>query len=288
MDNLSSGTAIWRINMKNYDVKRVTNVLGLQRHMVGIKFIDFKEDFDKLEIPLADKAGSWCYQVRTAMDGKMFKVGEKLVSCDYGRYALGLSKPDTTITEGRSFNFCGLSESNAIGKSVVNSMNYPNHAVYGVALGPLDEMEDADVVIICDYAEVIMRVMQGYAYKYGNPEHLSFFGNQAMCADLTAKPYGNNDINVSMFCKGTRQYGKFDKGEAGVAFPISMFDNIADGIVSTLNIVLYNQDKKRIEESFDDLDDLGIEIHYGETYGSKLIEYDTSAAEKRKKEKTEK
>ncbi len=35
-------------------------------------------------------------------------------------------------------------------------------------------MEDADMVMLADYAEVIMRVMQGYAYKYGNPENLSF------------------------------------------------------------------------------------------------------------------
>lgn len=268
--------------MKNTNVYRISKILGLVRHVVGVKFIDFKEDFEALDYSMAPKKGSWCYLVRTAMDGQIFKADENSITCDYSKYALGLSKPDTTISEGRSYHFCGLYESNAIAKNITKAMRYPNHSIAGVVVGPLEMMEDADVVIICDNAEVMMRIMQGYGYKYGNPENLSFFGNQAMCADLTSKPYSNNDINISMFCKGTRQYGRFDSGELGAAFPISMFDNIAEGIIKTMNVVSYNDEKRKILDSLDNEDDLGVEIKFNCTYGQGLIEHDTAAYRKRK------
>lgn len=273
--------------MKNFNVDRMKKGLGLGRNIVGIKFIDFKEDFDELKYEEKNKKGPLCYLVRSAMDGSIFKATKNEVSCDYARYSLGLEKPDTTISEGRSYCYCGLYESNAIAKNIVQSMKYPEHQIYGVAIGPLEKMDDADIVIIVDFAETIMRIMQGYGYKYGNPENLSFFGNQAMCADLTSKPYANNDINISMLCKGTRDCGRFDKGELGVSMPISMFDSVVEGVIETLNVVIYKDEKEQVLKRVntkDEKDELGITITYGDTYGKRLTKYDNQTKERRLKQ----
>lgn len=260
--------------MKNKNVDRIMNSLKLEKEIVGVKFIDYKKEFDNLSIERAEKKGPFCYLAREAMDGNIFKADESDITCDYARYALGVTKPHNSIKEGRSYCHAGLYESNAIAKDIVESMKYSDHRIHGVVLGPLRLMEDADIVIVAGYSETIMRVMQGYAYKFGNPKNLSFFGNQAMCADLVSKPYKNNDINMSLMCKGTRVYGRFNKGEIAVGLPISMFDDLADGIVKTINPVNNSKEKKDIAESLKGDEDLVKSIDYDYNYGARLKEYD--------------
>lgn len=271
--------------MKNENVTKASIILNLQKRIIGVKFIDFKEDYDVLDVPVTTKNGPMCFHAREAMDGKIFKAVAHNVTCDYGKYAVGLSKPDSTIVEGRSFEYCGLSETNSIGKDIVSSMKYIEHQSYGVVMGPLELMLDADVVIIADYAEVIMRIMQGYAYKFGNPENLSFFGNQAVCADLISKPYSNNDINISLMCRGTRANGRFEKGELGVAVPIGMFDAVVEGVVKTFTPVANANEKKRVLSAIEQTDDLSEEIDMNYNYGMGLKEYDNRVNEIRNRNK---
>ncbi len=259
--------------MKNENVRKLETALSLNREIVGVKFIDYKDDFDKLDTEVPDKKGPFCYLVREAMEGKVLKIDENTIACDYSKYALGITKPNSAIKEGRSYYHAGLYESNSIAKDIVDSMGYSEHKIHGVLLGPLELIEDADIVIIVDYAQTIMRVMQSYAYKFGNPKNLSFFGNQAMCADLVAKPYKSNDINISLMCKGMRSCGRFDKGELGVGLPINMFDSLTDGAVKTINPVNTPKEKKDILESKPDDLDLGVDIDCEESYGIRLKEY---------------
>lgn len=260
--------------MKNQSIKKLEIALGLEKEVVGIKFIDYKNEFDNLDLSILEKKGPFCYLVRHGMDGNIFKANSDTITCDYARYALGVTKPDQRIRSGRSYTHCGLYESNAISKDIVDSMKYNEEDLYGVIIGPLRLMEDADIVIIADYGETIMRVMQGYAYNYGNPKNLSFFGNQAMCADLVSKPYSNNDINISLMCRGARANGRFDKGEIGVGLPINMFDKLADGIVKTINPVNNPKEKEAILKRARNNKDLIGDIDKKYNYGKGLIEYD--------------
>ncbi|BEP28141.1 DUF169 domain-containing protein [Helicovermis profundi] len=260
--------------MKENNVKKATIILNLKHHIIGVKLVDFKEDFDVLKISRTTKKNTICGHSRNAMDGMLFKAIREDVVCDYGSYALGLEKADKTILEGRSFQYCGLSENNTVGKDIAHSMKYVDMDVYGFVMGPLELMDDADVVIIADYAETIMRVMQGYAFKCGSAKNLSFYGNQAVCSDLISKPYNNNDINISLMCKGARAYGRFDKGELGISVPIGMFDALIDGLVQTITPVSNAKEKRRILEALDTPDELGVNIDITYTYGKGLIEYD--------------
>jgi len=268
--------------MKSENVRKASIILNLDKKIIGVKFIDFKEDYEALELPILKKQGPVCFHSREAMEGNIFKVVADNVSCDYGKYALGLDKPDSTIVEGRSFKYCGLSETNAIGKEIVASMKYIQHRSYGIAMGPLELMTDADIVVIVDEAATIMRIMQGYAYKFGNPEHLSFFGNQAACADLISKPHSNNDINISLLCRGARAYGRFEKGELGVSIPIGMFDALVEGVVKTFTPVANATEKKRVLSAIEETDPLNEEIDMNYNYGIGLKEYDLRVDELRK------
>jgi uncharacterized protein (DUF169 family) len=308
--------------MKNTNVLKMTTALDLQHRIAGVHFLDFQEDYDNCKAKPASHRGPYCYQVRQALDGKHFKVDKNLVTCDYARAAIGLEKPDISMREGRSFDYCGLSETRTIGKNIADAMMYIDQDICGVELGPLEEMEHADLIIMVDYAHTIMRIMQGYAYKYGAPQHLSFYANQAMCSDMTSKVFHTNDINISLMCNGTRRYGKFDKGELAVSLPINMFDPLADGIIETINAVQSGPEKKRIMETLEYTDGpaceensaacnadpechaqeprtndkpdhtgtsgkkniLGIEIDTHYNYGKGLLEYDNHVSDLRKKD----
>ena len=235
--------------MKNKNVWKITTALGLQRRVVGVHFLDFQEDYDRSKVPSASHKGPYCYQVRQALDGKHFKVDKTLVTCDYARAAIGLTKPDISMREGRSFDYCGLAETRTIGKSIADAMLYIEQDIYGVELGPLEEMQHADLVIMVDSAQTVMRIFQGYAYKYGAPQNLCFYSNQAMCSDMTSKVFHTNDINMSLMCNGTRRYGKFDDGELAVSLPINMFDTLTDGIIETINAVQSGPEKMKIMET---------------------------------------
>ncbi len=267
--------------MKSQNIKKATIVLNLQRSIIGVKFVDFQNEFDALELPIPAKNGPLCYLLREAMEGNIFKAFDSNVTCEYAKYALGLSKPDSTISEGRSYHYSGLYESKAVAREIVSSMKYLRHEIYGIVAGPLELMEAADIVIMVDYAGTIMRVMQGYAYKFGSPNNLNFFGNQAACGDLISKPYSNNDINVTLMCKGMRANGRFEKGELGVAVPIGIFDALVDGVVATANPVSGPKEKKRILSALNN-NDLGTEIDMHYNYGIGLKEYDERVKKLRK------
>ena len=94
------------------------------------------------------------------MNGNHFKVDKNLVTCDYARAAIGLVKPDISMREGRSFDYCGLAETRSIGKSIADAMMYIEQDIYGVELGPLEEMQHADIVIMVDHAQTVRKEIQ--------------------------------------------------------------------------------------------------------------------------------
>lgn len=268
--------------MKDNSVKQASVVLNLQRNIIGIKFVDFEGELDDFKFPISEKNGPLCYLLREAMEGNVFKVVDKNITCAYAKYAIGLSKPDITISQGCSYHYCGLYESRSVAREIISSMKYLDHEIYGVVIGPLQLMRDADIVIMVDYAETIMRVMQGYAYKFGSPHNLNFFGNQAVCGDLISKPYSNNDINISLMCRGMRANGRFEKGELGVAVPINMFDTLIEGVVATVNPVCSLKEKKRIVNVLNSFG-LNVNVNMDYNYGLGLKEYDNMIRKLREK-----
>ena len=92
-------------------------------------------------------------------------------------------------------------------------------------------------------------------------------GDQGVCADLTAAPFNNNDMNFSVLCAGTRKMARWEDDEMGVGLPIHQFPGLTDGVLQTLNYIEYPDRKQKIREVLDSPDELGIEIqdqlHYG-------------------------
>ena len=134
-------------------------------------------------------------------------------------------------------------------------------------------MGKADIVIILGNARQMMRIMQGYSNKFGMARHLSTVGNQAMCSDLVAKPFSNNDINLSLLCAGARRNTQCTEGEMGAGFPIQYMSPLTEGVLITLNLVECNEEKKRILEALEEPMELGMAIEMNMSYIQKGMRY---------------
>ncbi len=255
-------------------IKDIKNILDLQYVPVGVKFIPFKEDYEKLGCAELSKKRTVCGMVKHAYDGNVFKVYDQSFACDYGRCALGIGEPfHSSIMAGQSFDYCGLYENYMVAHKFVKTLKYCQHRMYGVQFGPLYDVENPDVVIMVVNARQAMRIMQGYTYKYGPALNLGTGGNQAMCSDMISKVVENNDLNISLMCRGARTYTQCEDGEMGVAKPFFMFENVAAGIIKTITPVEHDPIKKVILNRLDPENEVCKEIVLGQNYSIGLKEF---------------
>jgi uncharacterized protein (DUF169 family) len=255
------------------NVKILENALLLDNTPVGIRFLNSTNEYDELPVEKLQAKINFCYMVRRAIRGKHFKAAAGDFRCVNALYALGLVKPGSCITSGEVLSICGLYENLEVAKAVIDNMRYPKKQIFGIEIGPLREMELADVIIIVADTYQTMRIFQGYTYSHGPADNLLSMGNQAMCSDLVAKPLYNNDINVSFFCRGARIFGQCSRGELGIGMPADLFDSVVNGVIQTLTPVETDKIKYQILQRLDESQQLGTEIKMGVSYVQTIAEY---------------
>lgn len=271
--------------MEERNVGRLRRILDLRRRVVGIRLLALQEDYEQTDLPELEGKGTLCRMYRLASEGQHFKAMGQHFLCSYSRYALGIPpRPEDGVLAGEGYILGGLYENRAVARQVMRNMRYSETENYGVELGPLEEMERADVVLLVVQAEQCMRIMQGYARKFGAPQSLCCYGNQAMCSDLTAKVLYSNDINLSLMCRGARLHAACDPGEMGVGIPAGKFAAVVDGVAETISPVSDNGVKQAILARFDDPADVGAEIVMDYNYSYALRRYDEKCARQKAKD----
>ena len=253
--------------MKNNDVNRITKALGLRRDIVGVRFLYFKHEYDNLELEEDGRKTSYCMMVKHAMDGNHFKAKLKHFACRCAIEALGLDDEMECVESGQRYYSLNLYESRAVAKDVTKDISRIKQKIQGIEIGPLNQLEDADVVMFMVNAYQLMRVVQGYTYKWGIPKNLHMAGNQGVCADLTAGPFEDNYMNFSILCAGTRMMCAWGDDELGVGLPIQQFAPLTEGVIQTMNYIDYPNHKDAISKRLDDPMELGVavdkKLHYG-------------------------
>jgi uncharacterized protein (DUF169 family) len=95
-------------------------------------------------------------------------------------------------------------------------------------------------------------------------------GNQAVCVECTAYPIITNQINISLFCSGTRFLAKWLDTEIAVGIPFDKFANVIEGVRLTVNAVEMNKRKEVIKAKLEKLGYDGSQIIFDYTYYLKL------------------
>lgn len=99
--------------------------------------------------------------VKHAMEGNHFKAALEHFACRCAIEALGLEEEMEGVESGQRYYSLKLYESRAVAKAVTRDISRIKQKIYGIEIGPLEELEDADVVMLMVNAYQLMRVVQG-------------------------------------------------------------------------------------------------------------------------------
>lgn len=227
--------------------KDLSSILGLERNIIGVKFIFSKEEFEQLSIPQVRYKMSYCNMVKLASSGKCCKANIDNFLCIGSAKALGLTKPDLNAISGKVYYSFGLYDSLCTARQVQKDVTFLDHEIYGVAVMPLEKFTvqpDVAIFIVTPYQS--MRILQGYAFHYGTAKNIKMAGNSGICSECTATPYDTKDMNLSLLCSNTRFAAKWKDTEIGIGMPYKMFENVYDGILRTIDPCETNERKKEI------------------------------------------
>lgn len=209
--------------------------LGLERRIVGVKFIFSEAEYRENRATEVKFKLSYCNMVKQATQGKSVKACIDNFLCVGSAKALGLIKPDENALSGNLYYSFGLYDSLETSKKTQDQVTFLNHQVYGVMVMPLEEIVvDPDIVIFIANPYQSMRIIQGYAYHHGAAKNIKMVSNSGICSECTATPYAANDLNVSLLCSNTRFAAKWHDHELGVGLPFSMLESVHEGILKTI------------------------------------------------------
>ena len=266
--------------MKNENIQKLNIALDLNYEIVGIHFLFEDEDFLSSKLEQYNGKSSFCMMVKKACTGESFKYSKNNFGCRCAVEALGVDEEYDNVKSGQRYYATQLYESLAIAKKTQENVLRINHLVKGIEVGPLKDLQEADICIILANSYQMMRIIQGYTYKYAMPTNISMAGNQGICSDLAARPFITNDINLSLLCSGTRNRCSWGNDELGIGMPIHYFDPITEGVVRTLNLTESKKNKKNIEQRNGDSNLLGIKIDYEANYGKLASKYTQAKTKK--------
>lgn len=225
--------------------------LSLERRIVAVKFLFNEDEFNSADAQRITGKIPYCVMVKAASGGKGTKASAENFGCSGGARALGVIDPGELSTSGRLYNKLGLYRDLATSKNVQQNTTFCRHRVFGIIVKPVEEFDETpDVVLIITNPYNGMRIMQGYTHNSGYNTSIKMSGNQAVCSECTAFPFESNNINVSLFCSGTRFHAGWKDDELIIGFPFNLFTPIVEGIMATLNPVEPDAKKNEIETRF--------------------------------------
>ena len=243
-------------------------MLQLERQPVGVKLVYSKEEFDADEAKNLVAPMEYCVAIKSAGLGHSLKFTKENSGCGGSTVALGFQLPADSFYEGADGCRLGLFKDPNVAAKTTAQMKIIKKPLYGVIVKPLGKYVESnpDVVIVVARAREIMRVVQGYTCTYGIQPNMCPTGNQAICVECTAYPILTGELNLSMFCSGTRYLAKWKDSEAGVGIPYEKLEGTIAGIRDTVNATEMDNRKAEIIENLKALEEDTEDITMGSAY----------------------
>lgn len=247
--------------------ERLEILLELGRKPVGVKLVYNEKEYSQYKGRELIRPLSYCVAVKSASCGHGIKMTRKTGGCFGGNRALGLSECNSEFKDGTGGHRLGLYASPEIAAGVARSVPICTPDTYGIIIKPLWEFErKPDVILVVSNTREAMRILQGYTYSCGLSKGFNLSGNQAVCVEATVTPMFTKELNISMFCSGTRDKACWKDSEVITGIPIEKAEKTMRGLLETVNAIELDERKREIEKGLKDLGDLEIEIDYGKTY----------------------
>ncbi|MCB2215834.1 DUF169 domain-containing protein [Desulfofustis glycolicus] len=227
------------------------SLLELSRKPVGIRFVLDQEEFDQTDLPEPKTGLPYCTAVMKATRGQSYKLDFGHSSCIAGSRALGIAKPVEEAYSGKRHRALGVYKNLCISRSVAKDMVYCVRHCKGVEIQPLEAYAPLppDVVVMIVNPYTAMRIVQAWAYHFGQLKNIKMVGNCAICQECTSYPHEENTFNLSMLCSGTRRFGRWGKDELAMGLPYHYVKDVIDGLKQTVTPMEQDKDKDRITKA---------------------------------------
>lgn len=248
--------------------EKLYSFLNLERKIVGVKFLKTEDEYLNEALPENSYLMSYCNMVRTASNGHRLKVKKENFRCMSSARAFGFYEKEEKHSSGSEYYSYGLYKTQDIAKSVQDSVKYLDMKIYGLLIQPLEfyKESDFDVAIIITNPYNTMRIVQAYSYSFGFMNTLGICSNQAVCSELTVRPYLDKNMNISFLCSDSRFSCGWDSGEMGIGISSEIFHDVAEGVIATFNATEPDSIKKDVQKKLENNNLSFEEIKYGQTY----------------------
>lgn len=229
-------------------VEKLYALLDLKYSAVGIELVDDFEQYDKIDVEEIKNPINYCGAVRAASRGRSVKIPQGKFRCKSAERFFGIDTTDPINSNGENWHRLGMYADKDIARDVRKKQKDVSGEHYGVIVKPLEKWEQTpQVVLVFDLPYNMMRLMQGYAYLYGQPKNLRIMGNQAVCYESTTLPLTTDEINLSLLCIGTRHRAGWSKEDMSMGIPGDKFAGVIEGLEKTANIMESDEEKQRIQ-----------------------------------------
>lgn len=220
-------------------------LLHLNKPPVGVKLIS-DEGSVPPEFTIFDSPTRHCVSIHMASLGASLFVSSKNHACAAAKAALGISELPEKVRSGKIPYMHGLASSEqAAARIMAEIPHLPLGSTIGTLVAPLSSFRSPpDVVILVVRPKQAMWVANSLLYEKGSPRiTANFAGMQASCADVTAVPIINQEVNFSLGCYGCRSAGKLGDDEMYVGIPMNRLESVVKGL-SGLRRAMGALDKK--------------------------------------------
>ena len=199
--------------------RKLTEILGLERKPVAVKFIRAGEESPAgFETPPGRR---YCQGLMEASRGKRVLLTPQTIACPASASALGFKPLPEKLETGEMLAAFGIFATREAGRNTIQSMpRLPMGEHVAVAAGPLDEVPyEPDVVVLEGKPEHLMWVALASVRREGGRLGFSTAILQATCVDGTILPFLTGKLNASLGCYGCREATEMSEAECVLGFP---------------------------------------------------------------------
>ena len=212
----------------------LVKLLRLRSTPVGIKFVEKKEDLDKIpKIRYSDKRFSACMLICQAISNNWtVAVLPEYIHSDYCRTIHGLFGVDERFKSGKMFVGAWHADDTAA-SAHHNALTIADHKYEALAVSPLTSgrIPDPDVCLIYLTPGQLFMLLSGYVYHQYEKLDFTFVG-ESTCADSWVRAFVTGKPSVGIPCFAERKFGCVQDDEMALALSTAQLERAIAGLAA--------------------------------------------------------
>jgi uncharacterized protein (DUF169 family) len=166
----------------------------------------------------------YCELVHKARNGESFLIEDQ--RCRPGKFILGISEDSPADYYLKSNRY----KDEKTAKKAVDSLPRIEQEYKSLKIEPLGKNAGKfDVLLLYLKPESAMKIIQAYAFHFGEGITSRSIGATSICGDCTARVL-KEGIGISYGCKGSRKHSGYANEEVPIGIAYSMLQEIEEGL----------------------------------------------------------